>query len=76
MISDKEIQKEMGKIILKFPNIELQESDEVYIYIKSTILPDKDFKKSVGLPTKILWNYYIPSIKKTFIYKKGNLIKE
>ncbi|MFX0140264.1 MAG: hypothetical protein ACFFDN_41875 [Candidatus Hodarchaeota archaeon] len=76
MISEKEIQDEMGKVILKFPEIVLQEGDKVLIYIKSTILPDKDFKKSVGIPTKILWNYYIPSIKNTYIYKNGNLIKE
>ena len=76
MISEKEIQDEMGKVILKFPDIVLQEGDKVFIYMKSTILPDKDFKKSVGIPTKILWNYYIPSIKNTYIYKDGNLIKE
>jgi len=76
MISEKEIQEEMGKVILKFPDIVLQEGDEVFMYIKSTILPDKDFNKSVGIPTKILWNYYIPSIKNTYIYKEGNLNKE
>jgi hypothetical protein len=75
-IIEKEIEKEMGEVSFKFPGIILKEGDEVFVYIKSTILPDKDFEESIGMSTRILWDYYIPRIKNTYIYKKGTLVEK
>ncbi len=72
-VAENEIQERMGRVSLQISLPELKENDEILVFIKGTILPDDEFKKSTGLTTRILWNYYIPRIKMVFVYQAGRM---
>ena len=55
--------------------MEIKENEKIVVFIKASIVKDKDFYKSTGLNTTILWNYYVPRINKKFICKSGRLIE-
>ncbi len=73
-INENEIQKKMGSATALFPNLKFDENDEMFIYVKATIDPNEQFRKITGLNTRVLWNHYVPRIKRNFIFKKGRFI--
>jgi hypothetical protein len=71
-----QIQQKFGEISASFSNIFLKQEDCIIVFVKATVLPDSDFKKSVGMSTRVLWNHYIPKQKIKVWYKQGKLIPE
>ncbi|MFC2082107.1 hypothetical protein ACFLQT_00090 [Bacteroidota bacterium] len=69
-----DILTELGELVITFNNIYLHDNDEIVIFIKTTISPDSEFKKSTGLSTRILWNYYVPRVLETYKYFNNRLI--
>jgi hypothetical protein len=73
VVTAEQIQQKMGKVNIVFTNINLKQDDRIVVFIKATIMPDTDFKKSVGMSTRILWNHYVPKQKKILRYDQGEL---
>lgn len=76
VIAFDQIQQKLGDLAVSFPGIYLNQDDCILIFVKATILPDSEFKNSVGLSTRILWNHYVPKQKRIIYYKEGELIPE
>lgn len=81
IIDDKEtsaemINKKMGKVNFTFEGIELNNDDELLVFVKASIIEDEVFRKSTGMKTSILWEYYIPRIKKKFLVRNGAFVEK
>lgn len=59
-----------------FNDIEIVESDELLLFIKSKIVDDELFKESTGLDTEVLWKNYVPREKRYYLYKNGKFIEK
>jgi hypothetical protein len=75
-VSVKTLQESMGRVKFVFPELHLAEGDEILIFVKATIQPDKIFEQSTGMSTRILWNHYVPRLKTTYIFTKGKFIEK
>lgn len=76
LISEEIIQKAFGNLEVSFSDVVIKEGDEVLFFVKANILDDDIFKLSTGLNTEILWENYIPRIKKSFIYAHGQFFEQ
>jgi hypothetical protein len=70
-INESSIQKLMGKVTFSFNNFKFHENDQMYVYIRATIVPNEIFKNSTGLESGILWKFFKPHITSTYIFSNG-----
>jgi hypothetical protein len=75
-VSNDQVQNCAGSSSVKFGNFKFDEGDKVFIYIKAHVLPDKELTQSTGLPTGILWSYYVPRIKSNFCMHNGVFVSQ
>jgi hypothetical protein len=68
-VDEKDLQNGMGSTVHAFTGFQFNENDDIVVSVTATILPDEGFSASTGLETRVLWNYYTPSIKNEFIFK-------
>jgi hypothetical protein len=68
-----QIQQKLGELCASFPDVYLKPDDHLIIFVKATILPDDDFKKSVGMSTRVLWNHYVPKHKISVRFMEGKI---
>lgn len=74
LIVDDSLQSAIGVIGIVLSGLDLQDRETVEVFIRASILPDKDFTKSTGLNTDVLWNCYIPRLHNMYVYDKGTLV--
>jgi hypothetical protein len=60
----------------RFFHFKFDEGDKVFVFVNAHIVADEVFTQSTGLPTSILWSYYVPRTKETFRYSRGAFVKE
>ncbi len=73
--AEEDIQAKMGTARFSLSEVPLREGDELLLFVKATILPDEDFRRSTGMKTRVLWNHYVPRIKETWKYEHGRLVR-
>lgn len=69
-----QVQERFGLINITFEDINISDGDEIVIFVKAKIVNDFLFEKSTGLKTEILWENYIPRIKKVFKYTEDRFV--
>jgi hypothetical protein len=74
--STDQVQNRTGSSSVKFGNFRFDEGDKILIYVKAHVLPDEEFTQSTGLPTGILWSYYVPRTKANFCMHNGNFVSQ
>jgi hypothetical protein len=70
------INKIMGTYKAAFENVDLNDNDEIVVFLLADIIEDKEFTKSTNLETESLWNYHKPTRKDFYIYEKGKLVEK
>ncbi len=50
----------MGAGAAVFPRLRFDPGDELLVLVTAAIVEDSTFTRSTGLPTSILWNYFLP----------------
>jgi hypothetical protein len=70
-IKEQQIQAVEGAAQFKFHGFRFDEGDEMFVYIKASIMPDSAFTLTTGLKTSILWNNYEPRVEKKYVFSKG-----
>ncbi len=75
-VAEDSIQHVFGTASVTFTDLELGENDRIVLFARARILPDSSFEAATGLPTRILWNYYEPSIRCEYIVQQGRLIEQ
>lgn len=66
LISKDDIQKHFGLIKINFNDVKISNNDNIVVFVKAKIVDDNLFEESTGLKTGILWENYIPRIKKEY----------
>jgi hypothetical protein len=65
------LQAPMGFATAHFSRLHFDPSDEVLIFVKAKIVADSTFTQSTGLPTTILWNYFVPRTETHWNFSAG-----
>jgi hypothetical protein len=71
VVTEKEIDEEMGRVSFSFPQVALADGDDLRFFVKATILPDEEFRQSTGMTTRVLWSHYVPRRTETWSFEAG-----
>lgn len=74
VVSQHNLQAEMGRFKLLFQNIVLSPQDEVVIFVKAKILKNEAFSQATKLETGVLWNYSTPVRKEIYVFDGEKLV--
>jgi hypothetical protein len=70
------MQTAMGAVAVTLPACRFDEGDVLLVFVKASIVPDADFERSTELKTSILWRYFEPKAKRTYLYTKGRFVAQ
>lgn len=75
LISKDEIQEKFGFVKISFNDFKISDNDKIVVFVKAKIVDDYLFEESTGLKTGILWENYIPRIKKEYRFTGNQFIE-
>lgn len=68
VLASDSIAARMGAGAAVFPRLRFDPGDELLVLVTAAIAGDSTFTRSTGLPTSILWNYYLPKSESRWSY--------
>lgn len=66
----------MGAGTAVFPRLRFDPGDDLLVLVTASIAGDSTFTRSTGLPTSILWNYYLPKSGSHWSYGPEGFLPE
>lgn len=59
---------DFSNIEIRLESVDLEDGDDIILFIKAKIVDDPLFKESTGLDTEILWKNFVPREKRYYTY--------